>query len=100
MDGAEVEGKGVGDHILALCHMFLRFEWRRLKVAVSAAGQIQISDKGDLRAVVCIMLDNGMVNSTQNVTVAHLERSQDAIRRAIPNLERVIKAALEDHSHL
>ena len=44
LDGVAVKGKGVGDFILALCHMFLTVEWRRLKVVVSAAGQIEICD--------------------------------------------------------
>ena len=96
LDGVAVKGKGVGDFILALCHMFLTVEWRRLKVVVSAAGQItNCSRDGDLRGAVCIMLDNGMVSSTQNVTVAHLENSQDAIRKALPNLGRVIQEALD-----
>ena len=38
------------------------------------------------------MLD--AVNSTQNVTVAHLERSQYAVGEAIPNLDHVIDEAL------
>ena len=44
LDGVAVKGKGVGDFILALCHMFLTVEWRRLKVVVSAASQIEICD--------------------------------------------------------
>ena len=94
LDGVAVEGKSVGDFIAALCDMFLNFEWRRLKVVVSAAGQIEICDKGNLVGAVCIMLDNGMVNSTQNVTVDHLEKSRDAIRRAFPNLDSTINEAL------
>ena len=39
-----MKGKGVGDFILALCHMFLTVEWRCLKVVVSAASQIEICD--------------------------------------------------------
>ena len=46
LDGIDAEGKHVGDFILALCHMFLTFEWRRFKVVVSAAGQISVAEKG------------------------------------------------------
>ena len=87
--------KSVGDYLVGLCHNFVNFEWRRLKVAVSAAGDFSITEKEeDLIAAVRIMLDDGMVNSSQNVTVAHLTFSQNAIQKALPNLHRVIEEAL------
>ena len=97
LDGFRADGKHVDHFVLALCHMLLTFDWRRSKVVVSAAGHISVADKGkDLKAVVCIMLDDGTVNSTRNVTAAHLENSQNAIREALPKLELVISEALEN----
>ena len=86
--------KSVADCLVSLCHNFVNFEWRRLKVAVSAAGDFSITEKEDFAASICIMLDDGMVNSSQNVTAAHLKRSQDAMRKALPQLHLVIDEAL------
>ena len=63
-------------------------------MVVSDAGQIEICDKGNLVGAVCIMLDNGTVNSTQNVTVEHLEMSLIAIGSALPHLDAAIIEAL------
>ena len=87
--------KSVGDYLVGLCHNFVNFEWQRLKVAVSAAGAFSITEtEEDLTAAVRIMLDDGMVNSSQNVTVAHLKFAQNAIQKALPNLHLVIDQAL------
>ena len=55
-----------------LCQAFVQFEWNKWKVAVSATGAIGIC-KNDVFGHAAIMLENGMVNSTQNVTLQHLE---------------------------
>ena len=94
LDGFDAEGKYVGDCILALCHTFCNFDWRHWKVVVSAAGQISVAEKGDLPFPICIMTDDGKVNSTQNVTWPHLHLSQWHIRRAILNLDQAIEEAL------
>ena len=69
LDGVAEEGKSVGDLILALCHAFLTIDWRRLKIEISAAGQIEICDKGDHKSPVCIMVVDG-TNASHNVTGA------------------------------
>ena len=92
LDDFDGEGKQLDHFLYILCHMFLSFDWKRSKVVVSAAGHASIQAK-DLKAAVCIMLDDGKVNSTQNVTGPHLEHSKRAIEGAIPNLEVVIAEA-------
>ena len=94
LDNFVCDSNDLGDFIFALCVNFLTFEWRHLKVAVSAANQISVEPKGNIRAAIAIMLDGGKVNSTQNVTYAHLEFSQNAIKQALPKLDEVIEEAL------
>ena len=67
LDGKSSEDKLVGDLVLFLCNQFLRFDWQYQKVTVSAAGAIDICDKGNLIGAVCIMLDDGTSKSTSNV---------------------------------
>ena len=84
----------VGDYVYTLCQNFVDYDWKRYQLVVSAAGQMSVSWKQDLTAVVCIMTDDGKVNSSQNVTVAHLEKSLDAMKKALPKLDQVIEGAL------
>ena len=61
-------------------------------MVVSAAGIINICKK-DIRACVAIMTEDGMVNTTQNVTKDHVDKCNDNLRTALSDLAGLIQEA-------
>ena len=95
LDGMPWENHGVGDFVHALCQNFVDFDWQGMKVVVSGANNISLQPKGDTLGTVCIMCENGTLNSTSSVNLNSLIFFQDLIKKALPNLEQCIDEALK-----
>ena len=72
--------------------MFSFFYWSRLKVVVSVVGAVEICKK-DVKGAAAIMLEDGTMNSTQNVGHHHIRESQTKMRNSLNNIAHLIGEA-------
>jgi len=77
----------------SLCQVFIKLEWSKWKVAVSAAGAIGIY-RNNVVAHAAVMTEDGSVNAAQFVTPQHLEMSSTRMAAALPEFADLVWQAL------